>query len=191
MVHLRLSSGVSYLKIAHSFRVIKNFVHFQNKKKLYYAYAYSKISYGIEVYGLAAKEHINKLQIQQNRVLKILYNKDFMTPTNTLHKELELLKVDDIFQLKILQFIHKHKNKKLPKIFVNLFITNANVHDHVTRFHQNIYVNDVRTENGKKSIKYYGAKVWNNLNLNTREISSPFLFKSTLRSAYINKYEQL
>ena len=112
-----------------------------------------------------------------------------MTPTNVLHKELGLLKVSDIFQIRILQFIHKHKNKKLPKIFENFFTINSNVHDHLTRSHQNIFIHEAHTENWKKSIKNYGAKIWNSLNLTTREISSPILFKSTLRSLYINKYE--
>ncbi len=62
---------------------------------LYYAYIYSKIQHGIEVYGRANMTALKKVQTQQNRslTLKILYNKDldYLTPTSTLHKELDLL----------------------------------------------------------------------------------------------------
>ena len=60
----------------------------------YYAYIYSKIKYGIEVYGTANATQIKKVQVKQNRALKVLFNKDFLTPTDSLHKELEVLKVN-------------------------------------------------------------------------------------------------
>ncbi len=43
------------------------------------AYTYSKILYGIEVYGNASNEHVNKIQVQQNRWLKILFQQHYRT----------------------------------------------------------------------------------------------------------------
>ncbi len=72
----------------------------------------SKIQYGIEVYGRANPSTIKKVQTQQNRALKILYNKDFLIPTKTLHKDLDILIISEIYKLNIAKF--GYKKKKWP-----------------------------------------------------------------------------
>ena len=67
----------SLAKITNSLKIMKNFVPHKNKHLLYYAYIYSKIKYGIEVYGTANATQIKKVQVKQNRALKVLFNKDF------------------------------------------------------------------------------------------------------------------
>ena len=70
----------SLTKTINAFKIIKNYVPNQNKSTLYYAYVYSKIQYGIEVYSGGKDKWLNKTQIKQNRALRVLYNKDFLTP---------------------------------------------------------------------------------------------------------------
>ncbi len=60
---------------------------------IYCAYHYSQISYGIEADGTADKTNLIKVQRLQNKILKVLYNKDWLMPTNDLHKELNIPKV--------------------------------------------------------------------------------------------------
>ena len=67
----------SLAKITNSLKIVKNFVPHKNKHLLYYAYIYSKIKYGIEVYGTANATQIKQVQVKQNRALKVLFNKDF------------------------------------------------------------------------------------------------------------------
>ena len=80
--------------------MIKNRISNEHKFMFYYAYFYSKIQYGIEIYGTATSTTLDKLQKQQNRCLKILFNKDYFTPTKSLHKELKVPLVTDIFKKK-------------------------------------------------------------------------------------------
>ncbi len=75
-------------------------------QQLYYAYIHSNIRYGIEVYGQATKIQIKKVQVQQNRAINILHNKDIKPPTRQLHKNLCLLM--DIHNRSSAQFIHKY-----------------------------------------------------------------------------------
>ena len=49
---------------------------------MYNAYVSSRISYGIELIGSANKTFLHKLQVKQNRALKILFFKDYETPTS-------------------------------------------------------------------------------------------------------------
>ena len=57
---------------------------------------YSRIQYGTEAYGSCAKETISKLQIMQNKLLKLLLKWDRRTPTDLVHKGLSLLKTDAV-----------------------------------------------------------------------------------------------
>ena len=74
-------------KTNQAFKIVKNFVSNKQKSALYYAYFHSALQYGIEVYSQGTPKNIKKLQVKQNRALKILYNKDFLTPTIELHKD--------------------------------------------------------------------------------------------------------
>ncbi len=96
---------------------------------MYYAYCFSRISYGIEVYGASSKSYLRKIQVIQNRILKTLYNKDWYTHTNILHKELNLLQIQDIFSLFQLTFVHNHQQGKLPEIFSGYYVTRENIHN--------------------------------------------------------------
>ena len=96
--------------------MIKYHVPHECKKQLYYAYVYSKIIYGIEVCGNIKSYQLNQLQVLQNRISKILYNKDWWTNTEDLHKEIAVLKIKDITKLCKLKFVHKWKNNEIPDI---------------------------------------------------------------------------
>ena len=90
-----------------AFRLIKNLVPPKYKNQLYYAYCYSVISYDIEVYGSTTSSGLSKIQRLQNKTLKVLNNKDWLTPTKLLHSELKLLQVRDIYSLYLLKFVQK------------------------------------------------------------------------------------
>ncbi len=62
-------------KLANSYKIIRYWVARNNKSNMYFAYTYSKMVYRIEVYENACNEYINKLQVQQNRSLKFLFQK--------------------------------------------------------------------------------------------------------------------
>ena len=55
---------------------------------------YSRIKYGSIITGQTTKENIEKIQTLQNKLLKVLYKKNYCFSTNKLHNELAVLKVD-------------------------------------------------------------------------------------------------
>ena len=73
------ASLVKYFGI---FNHIKKIVSLRISKQLYYAFIYSRIQYGIEACGSCAKETMSKLQIMQNKLLKLLLKWDRRTPTD-------------------------------------------------------------------------------------------------------------
>ena len=56
------------------FTHIKSFITSRIARQMYFAFINSRISYGIEVYGHCADEHLSKLQTLQNKLLELMLN---------------------------------------------------------------------------------------------------------------------
>ena len=149
---------------------------------------HSKINNGIELYGQAAPSHLDKIQVQQNRILKILFNKDFRTPTLSLHTEINVLMVKDLHKQNVAKFVYQHQNLGLPDVFVNFYENNQSIHDHNTRQANNIHIGPRRTEQGKKMMSYTGAKIWNDLPEYVKNSQTITTFKKHLKKTIVNDY---
>ncbi len=149
----------SLIKTSNSFKIIKHQVSQLDKIIFYYDYIYSKIQYGIEVYGKASITALRKVQTQQNRAIKILFNKDFLTPTHSLHKDIDILLVQDIFKLYILKFVDKQQKQLLPNIFNNFYITSKETHNYNTRQRGNLHVNKITKNKLKIYNKTHGKNI--------------------------------
>ncbi len=70
-------------KLANSYKIVRYKVENNNNYNIYFAYTYSKILYGIEVYGSSCNTYMKQIQVQQNISLNILFQKHYMTHTHT------------------------------------------------------------------------------------------------------------
>ncbi len=178
----------SIIKTANSFKIIKHKVPDSTKPVLFQAYIFSKIQYDIEVYGKALPTIIKKVQTQQNRALKILFSKDYYTPTKLLHKELNILLINDIYKLYILKFVYKHQNNNLPNIFNHYFILNNNIHNHRTRQSNAIHIKQTSNKKGKDTIKYQGAVLWNSIPDAIRKAQTIKTFSKKIKKHLLSFY---
>ena len=97
----------SLLQFFGLFNHIKSFVTKSIARQLYFACIYSRIKYGIEIFGSCSKQVLSRIQVMQNKLLKLLLNLNRRTPTTELHKTLSTLKVEDIFKSNILSFVNE------------------------------------------------------------------------------------
>ena len=65
--------------------------------------------------------------------MKLLLKKEYTYNTDTLHKDLNILKVDDIHRHATLQFVYNCLSGKIITNFDNYFKDRTNVHNHNTR----------------------------------------------------------
>jgi len=63
---------------------------------------YSKIKCAISVYGITSQDNINKIQVLQNKLLKVITFKNYRYSTNQLHNDFDILKVSDIVNQEII-----------------------------------------------------------------------------------------
>ena len=96
------------------------------KRMIYFAFIHSHILYGIEIYGNTHQNYLNKLVTLNNKLLRILQTKPFMSHTADLYKSYNTLQIPLLFRFQLLSLVHKsypHSNK-LPDSFTNYFIKN-------------------------------------------------------------------
>ena len=178
------------VKTVKAFRLIKNWLPKKLKLQIYYAYIHSKIKYGITLYGTACKAFLNKIQVLQNRTIKILFNLDHYTPTKYLLKCSKLLSVKDLYQLTIAQFVHRNMVKTLPTLFKDYFQTSIHS-ERTTRQTHLLKSYRVYTEQAKNSVRYTGTNIWNELTLHTKidlKNLSTFQFKNIVKDILLNRY---
>ena len=98
-------------------------------RQLYYAFIYSRIKYGIELYGSSSASNMNKVQVIQNKLLKMVLKLDRLMPTNDLHKNIKILKIDDIHTCNTLGLVNEMVGDRCPAIFRNYFEIKENSYD--------------------------------------------------------------
>ena len=174
-VHQICASLVKYFVI---FNHIKNFVSLRISKQLYYAFIYSRIQYSIEAYGSYSKESLSKLQIMQNKLLRLLLKWDRRTPTDLVHQRLSILKIDDVHIAKVFSFVNECRSCRVPEMFVNYYkIRERGLN---LRNRSSLDIPWARTDLGHSWCGIKGARLWNN-HLQT---TSQLLYKKSFHKQF-------
>ena len=165
------------LKLCSVFHTLSQFINLIHARQIYYAYIYPVIKYGIEIYGVCSKTNISKIQSLQNKLLKILCRKDQYYSPLEIHKELNILLVEDVLTLSLGTFTYCQLHKMLPNTFDAYFITN----ERAARKTNYLILPKCKLSIGQKTVRFMGAKTWNNLTESTRNSKTMNIFKKNCR----------
>ena len=128
-------------------------------RQLFFAFVYSRIQYGIEIYGNCAKETLSKLQVMQNKLLKLLLKYDRSTPTNFLQHVLSILQLNDMHIVKVLLFVNECRSGRIPDIFLDYYKVRET--EHKLRNNRTLDIPWARTDLGQNCCDIKGARLWN------------------------------
>ena len=149
----------SLIKFFGIFKQLRHKVTTNIVRQLYHAFIYSKIKYGLEVYGNTSSRNISKLQVMQNKLLKYVMRFDIRTGTNLLHTTLDIMKVEDIHKNNVLTFVNMCLMGKCPEIFNQYYRVKTTPYE--TRQEGSLDMPSHRIEYGARSVKVVGVKLWN------------------------------
>ena len=113
------------------------------------------------VWGLTYDIYIKPIFILQKKVVRAIIFNNFATPSAPIFLTLRLLKLQDLFEMKLLAFVYEAVNKFSPSCFHDFFDVLSQVHQHDTRQARkgDILLTRKNTlQYGLKSIRYAGAK---------------------------------
>jgi len=85
---------------------------------IYFAFIHPHILYSIEIYGNTYQTYLSKLNILNNKLLRIVQNQSIRTPVRNLYKIFNTLPISLTHEYRILNFVHTfiNNNEKLPAI---------------------------------------------------------------------------
>ena len=180
---IQLCRGLS--KFFGIFKRIRDAITFKIQKQLYYAFIYSRINYGLQIYGSCSDCLLNRIQTMSNKLLKYLAKFDMQMPTVALHKYFEFLKVKDIYEVNVLHFVRNCLHNDSPNIFKDYFTFQT--HNYRVR-NRKLYLPPHRTKFGSLSLKIVGVGLWEKLPNDIKNKSRLKSFRKILKKFYLSKY---
>ena len=209
-VTLKISRGIGILA------KLKPFLKDKLLKNIYYSLVYSHLSYGIQVWGSADQTSLNRLNILQNKAMRVMSGKQYfqiygqepgpLPSSEPLYKELEILKLEDIFKLNISSFVFSTLVQESPVNFHNWFSYDHDIHEHSTRAgamvtQENYFAVGVaevtytlhtkgsNNLHGEKMLQKSGPLIWNNIPVHIQGAATISTFKLNLKKHYLAQYD--
>ena len=195
---------------------LKGNMHRDLLVNIYYCLVFSYLSYGVEAWGSACQTDLSKINVLQNKAVRIITGNQYfqiygeppgpLPSANPLFKELNFLKFQDIYNFSIGKFAYLTLCKLSPQIFHDWFKYTHEVHTYATKSSviisqnnlfdpgiiQNTYTLFTRQSNlenyGRKMIHVSGPLIWNEIPFTIQDSLSISTFKTYLKEFYIDKY---
>ena len=160
---------------------------------LYNSLFSSFLQYGIIVWGLTYDTHTKPIYLLQKKVFRAIAFKSFTSPSTPILSDLKILKLYDLFDLKLLIFVYESVNRISPFFFHNFIETLAAVHHYGTKqaSKDDIFMTRRNTlQYGLRSVRYAGAKSCNSISNVIKQFPSVSIFRRKLKSyIFSTKYQ--
>ena len=176
-------------KLAKSIGIIskaRKFVDNKSLLTLYYAFCYPYIKYCIEIWGGTNDTTLLPLIKRQKRLVRVISGAPYRAHTENLFKELNVLKLNNVFQLSVSMFMYKFVNGLLPNVFKNFYKCNNMNHSYNTRQSSLFQTPAVKSDLLFRSIRIKGVHIWNylfkNIDVNVGLSSFKYNVKKLLQS---------
>ena len=142
---------------------LREYVTTETLHMLYYSFAYSRIQYGITIWGTASQNQVHEIEVRLNNIIR----------TITCSKK----------------FMHKLFNNKLPGIFQNSFTKIGNIYNYETRNNitSNYYLSHASKKAGHNKLEYRGVKIWNEIDANLKKLPL-YTFNKQYKNALLSTY---
>lgn len=169
---------------------VRSFVPRNALLKFYFGCIHSHLQYLIIVWGHACKSKLKKLQVLQNRCLKIIYLLPRLYPTQQLYTSFKhnALPIRGLCDLQSCLFIYD--TIKNPDMHHNLTLP-SRTHNHNTRHANNLARSRAMSNLGQTRITFYGPSAYNNIPERLKTMNNRLLFKTNLKLYYRSKINTL
>ena len=97
------------------------------------AIVYSRLQYGIIVWGTAHKYLLQEINLRLNKLIRICTSNTTFCRISPLYKNLKLLKLTDLYNFELAKFFYLLVHDELPSGIYENFTKIQQIHDHNTR----------------------------------------------------------
>ena len=100
---------------------------------LYNSLFSSFLQYGVIVWGLTHEVQTKPIYLLQKKVVRAIAFKSSLSQSTPIFSDLKILKLNDLFELKLFTFVYESVNMVSPVLYHNFFATLTSVHHYNTR----------------------------------------------------------
>ena len=178
-------------KIARNVGMLNKLKHFLPDyimKTLYSSLIASHLQYCTLLWANSHVTHIRKLQLLQEKTIRIITSSHYIAHTDPLFAMTKLLKIEDLYKYQLGIFMHKVTHSQLPQNMSSMFLRTDKIHSHKLRNQNAYFIQQIRTNTRKSTINFSGPTFWNTLPINLRQIVSIHLFKKKFKELLQSKY---
>ena len=136
------------------------------------------------VWGLSYNSYIKPIFYSPEESCKGIAFENCYAPSSPIFLALQLLKLQDLFELKLLSFVYESVHEISVSCFHGLFSLVSNVHQHHTRqaAKSDIFLTRKFTlQYGLKSVRYTGAKSWSSIPIQIKQAVSIHTFRRQVK----------
>ncbi len=170
------------------FRRIRHCLTPDTAKMSYNALVLPLFDYGNVIYSTCGSTMMRRLQVLQNRGMKITLQWPYRSHSEDMLKKLKWMSVKDRAEYSKLCLVYKCINDQAPNYLCSKFNSLKERHQHNTRNRKqnNLSLVKPRINQQKRAFSYSGASMWNNLDPATRNCDTLNSFKSCLKKSMFN-----
>ena len=132
---------------------------------LYYSLVHTHLHNALPLWGATYKSYLMKLKRLQNKALTIISKTKIRGKITPQYYKYEILKLEDLYNFEIAKLMYQFTHSKLPLNFNHYFAYSSDVSSYSTRHtsSNDIFFPRFMSSKTQHSIKYIGAKIWNNI----------------------------
>jgi hypothetical protein len=164
--HIKYITEITRKLIYYTYR-LKQIVNQTLLKRLYISLFQSIYSYGLLSWGSANDSVIYSLANLQKRIIKIMFNKPIMYPTDKLFLDTKLLDIRQLYIEKLIKYNHYNKESKIAQ------------HKYNTRTVK-LTIPRKNKSHGQRQLNYIGPRTYNVIPDEIKKITSHTIFKTEL-----------
>ena len=108
--------------------------------QLYNAFIVPYLMYCNQIWGSTYKSNLRKLQVLQNKAVRIITGSSRKTSIEWMYNEYRILRLDEINLHLVGKFMFEVFHEDVPNVFDNFFTYNYTIHEHNTRSAQHLHI---------------------------------------------------
>ena len=167
-------------------RRIKCYLSVHARKMFCSSYMFSYMDYLINVWGNTTQENLNKLQRHLKHAARLVLD-DWHSASSELLKKLEWLPIQSRISHSKMVLVYKILNNMCPGYLNDLLqYQNNSVYNMRSTVQGKLAIPKVRCEMFKKSLKYSGPHIWNQLPSKLHHIKSLSEFKKSCKQHFMS-----
>ena len=142
--------------------------------------------YCCEIWGRASAYLLNKITLLQKKMIRLVHKAFYREHTKPLFKLSNILMFSDLLQYAMSILMFKAFPNLLPANIQNIFKIHVNIR---SSRRQNMFsINYSRTNLGRHCTSNVGKRLWNDLPVDLKNISSIYLFKKNMKFSFLQGY---